>query len=289
LAIKQCVEQDQNIINKVSELGINISKINGREICAFCPKHDDTNPSFFFNLDTQKFHCFAGCLKGRGLHQLIYQITGISQAGRICQEERLKKFTFNREFDKKMLPTIPILPLAIGNDGEKYLSSRNFNQDSIHKFKIRYWAEEKAIVIPLENIGYILRYIDKNAFKKYKYIAGTRITDTLFGLSYLPKILTNIILVEGSLDCIFLHQLGFESSLALLHSDISKEQIKKLGGVTDYVYIMMDGDLIGRQITKKIQNVLKFRFIVKACNLPENKDPNELTKEEITKILNEAK
>lgn len=276
----------QEIIDKLEEIGIEIVKVNGVEICAKCPIHHDTNPSFFFNLENHRFHCFAGCLKGRGLHQLIYKVTGVSQKGNPVKEVILHKFISNRNGDKKIIPTIPLLPLALDNEGEKYLMSRGFGRDIVKEWQIRYWDEEAAIVIPIEDKGFVLRYISKAAEKKYKYVSGTRITETLFGLGKLPKTLTSIILVEGSLDCIHLHQIGFPNSLGLLHADISIEQIKVLGGVTDYVYLMLDGDEPGREAAQKIRKYLVNRFIVKTCNLPSGKDPADLTKEEIIQSLN---
>jgi len=278
--------KDQLIIAKLAEIGINVSKINGREILAKCPLHEDTNPSFYFNLDTQKFHCFAGCLKGKGLHQLIFQVTGVSQAGVPAKILEPGKFNFNRVQDKKLLPHIPLLPSAKNSAGETYLKLRGINSNTVDEYDIKYWSEENAIVIPLENVGYVLRYLDKNAPKKYKYIAGTRITDTLFGLRFLPKTLTSIILVEGT--GMYLHQLGFPNTLALLHSDISQKQIKLLGGVTDNIYLMLDGDKVGKEAANRIRDLLRPRFIVKICDMPNGKDPDELTKEEISSLLRTA-
>jgi len=281
-------ESRQELIDKISDLGIEIVRINGRELSAKCPLHDDDNPSFFFNLENQTFHCFAGCLKGKGLHQLIYQVTGVSQKGKPALRPIAWKFENNRTRDKAILPSIPDLPLAIENDGERYLESRGFSRGMIKLWELKYWADERAVVIPIEDKGYALRYLDKSAPKKYKYVAGTRITETLFGLNKLPKTLTSIILVEGSLDCIHLHQIGFPNTLALLHADISATQIKKLGGVTDYVYLMLDGDPPGREAAKRIRSMLRNRFIVKICNLPDGKDPADLTMDEVIEILNGA-
>ncbi len=277
------------LIQKIEELGIEIVKTSNDEVCCKCPFHSDENPSFFFNLKTQKFHCFAGCIKGRGIHQLVYKLTGVSVSGNPVYETPIKKFILNREKDKSLLPLIPILPLAINNVGEKYLNNRGVDTETIYYWNIQYWEEEKAIVIPIDTTGYVLRYIDKNAQKKYKYVAGTRITETLFGINKLPKTLSNIILTEGSLDCIHLHQLGFNNSLALLHADISTKQIRLLGGLTDYVYLMLDGDLAGREGAKKIKKMLNSNFIVKICDLPDKKDPDNLTKNEVEKILKNAK
>jgi DNA primase len=281
----------KELINKIEELGIEIVNISGNEVSCKCPhpEHQDTNPSFFFNLETEKFHCFAGCMKGKGIHQLTYKITGVSLSGNKVVENTFRKIEHNQQQALKIIPTIPSLPLALGNVGETYLTSRGVTLDTIKEWNLQYWHEENAIVIPLDDKGYVLRFLAKDAPKKYKYVSGTKISETLFGITKLPKNLTSIILTEGSLDCIHLHQIGFPNSLALLHADITQKQIKLLGGVADYVYLMLDGDKAGRVAAEKIKSILGNRFIRKICNLPDGKDPDDLSKEEVEKILKEAK
>ena len=283
-------EKREFLVKKIEELGIKIVNISNKEVCCKCPKHIDTNPSFFFNLETEAFQCFAGCIKGRGIHQLIYKITGVDQPEKIIIEPTINKISLYKEETKEIIPSIPFLPFAVDNDGESYLLFRGFTKESISKWSIRYWDEEKAIVIPLEDKGYVLRYLKECPERgKYKVVVGTKINQILFGLSKLPKNLTSIILTEGSLDCIYLHQLGFTNTLALLKADISREQIKILGGITDYIYIMLDGDKAGNIATRKIKFLLNSRFIKRVCRLPEGKDPANLSKIEIEKILKEAK
>ena len=283
-------EKREFLIKKIEELGIEIINISNKEICCKCPKHSDTNPSFFFNFETEVFHCFAGCLKGKGIHQLIYEITGASQLEKIFIEPTVKKISLNKEKIEEIVPLIPFLPPAIDNNGETYLLSRGFTRDSIIKWGIQYWDEENAVVLPLENKGYALRYLEEQSGRgKYKFVAGTKINKILFGLNKLPKTITSVILTEGSLDCIHLHQLGFTNTLALLKADISKEQIKILGGITDYVYIMLDGDKAGNTATQKIKSLLNSRFIKRVCRLPDGKDPANLSKEEVENLLKEAK
>ena len=287
------------LLDKIEKLGIDIIKIRGDEVDCRCPmkdkhSHEDKNGSFGFNLRTEEFCCFVGCLKGRGIHQLIYQVTGISEAGKPAQEPTLKKFIEHREKDKKIIPTIPQLPIAINNRGEDYLLRRGLSTQSIEKWGIRFWDERNAVVIPIEDKGYALRFLKipesgPDEGKKYKFIIGTKISDTLFGLSKLPEKVKKVILVEGSLDCVYMHQLGFTNTLALLHADISQQQIKILGGVTDYIYIMLDGDKAGRDASEKIKILLNHRFIKKVCYLPDGKDPDNLSKEEIEKTIKEAK
>ena len=271
--------KDKELLDQLSNLGLHVARIEGREAVASCPIHEDRNPSFFFNLDTQLFHCFAECLKGKGIGQLRYQLTGVV-------DNYSDVVSLPAAVKKSFLPRIPVLPWAINNDGEKYLSGRGFTVDTIKKWNLMYWSEPNGIIIPIEKIGYILRYINpEDKSKKYKYIAGTKIQTTLFGIGKFKNINHSAIVVEGAFDVIYLHQLGFENALGILHSDVSEEQILILKGVTNIIYLLADKDLGGEGIEKKVVPKLRRDFIVKVCRLPEGKDPNDSSREEIEKAL----
>ena len=270
--------KEEYFILELRKLGVEVVDIIGKEIRCRCPLHEDKNPSFFFNLDTQLFHCFAECLKGKGIGQLKYQLTGeVAKYSDVVSLPAMMK--------KSFIPRIPALPLAINNEGEKYLLSRGFTADTIRKWDLMYWSEPDGIIIPIERVGYILRYINPEGKKKYKYIAGTKIETTLFGIEKFKNINHSAIIVEGAFDVIYLHQLRFENALGILHSDISEEQIKILKGVTNIMYLMVDRDLGGESIEKRIIPKLRRDFIVKVCKLPEGKDPQECSREQIEEAL----
>lgn len=269
---------DRELLEQLANLGLQIKRIEKREIVATCPLHEDRNPSFFFNLDTQMFHCFAECCKGKGIDQLKYQLTGeVTKYSDIVSLPATVK--------KSFLPRIPVLPLAINNEGEKYLSGRGFTVDTIRKWDLRYWKEPNGIIIPIEKVGYILRYINP-VDKKYKYIAGTKIETTLFGIEKFEDINNHsAIIAEGAFDVIWCHQLGFRNTLGILHSDISENQIKILRGVTSIITLCMDNDVGGESTEKRIVPKLRKEFIVKICKLPEGLDPNQCSREQIEEAL----
>jgi DNA primase len=259
------------LLSRLEDLGVDTTRVldNG-EVCSKCPNpsHEDSHPSFYFNLYSQKYQCFGGCIKGRGIDQLTFQLTG-KKPSTPCV------FSILPEIKKRqIIPAIPVLPTAINNDGEEYLKSRKFTREIIEKFGLLYWREKMAVVIPLNDVGYILRFIVPTD-KKYKYVSGTKISSTLFGLNKFETKDKSAILVEGAFDVIHLHQLGFTNSLAILHSDLSSDQIKILKGLVLKIYICLDNDFGGNTVTQKIVPILKKNFIIKVCTLPQNKDPND--------------
>jgi 5S rRNA maturation endonuclease (ribonuclease M5) len=283
--------KDRELISELKEIGVRIVDLKKRNVPGFCPnpEHADSHPSFFFDLDTQLFQCFGCSLKGKGIDKLRFQVTGILvKSGKTIEPNFIKNTQ-----KKTHTPSIPSAPIAIGNDGEKYLIKRGFTLDTIKKWGILYSSVEESVIIPLEKMGYVSRffYPEKHENKKYKYVFGTDIDCDLFGASqYVENGFKYAILVEGSLDAIWLHQLGFTTSLAILHPDVSPQQIKTLKGLTSIVYILLDNDKGGLETEEKIiKKLRRDSFIVKRCRLPEGKDPNDCTKEQVETALKDAK
>jgi DNA primase len=88
-----------------------------------------------------------------------------------------------------------------------------------------------------------------------------------------------------------MHQNGYTNTVAILGSELSDEQYKLLIGKCKQVFLMLDNDKnqSGQKASKKIAERLKNDFIVKVCSLPDGKDPNDCSKEEITESVVKAK
>ena len=277
------VTRDFDLIDQLEDIGIKLTDTTKRNVNGFCPVHSpDTHPSFYFNLDTELYQCFGCDLRGKGIDRLRFQVTGETVKTRYVNSEI--KIIHHGEIPWKPEPIIPVLPPAIYNEGEQYLLGRGFTQETIKSFGILFWKADDCIVIPLERMGYVKRFLHpKPGEKKYWYIPGSDIDSDLFGIShYSPGLVKGAILVEGAFDAIWLHQLGYTTALAILHSDVSSQQLRVLKGVTSKIYLMLDNDRGGIETTGKIEKKLKeAAFIVRKCELPEGKDPNDCNKEQI--------
>ena len=261
------VEQNRKIIEN---LGLEIYKQSGYELICRCPFHDDEHPSLAINLNSEKWHCFGCGVAGHSIQNLVQKITGetIFISDELSWLSMFKEKLSHTEIQKR-LPYIPILPLAIDNEGEKYLIDRKFTRDIIGKWNLMYWESINGIVIPVENVGYAIRYIGvDNNREKYKYVSGTKITDCLFGFNNLDlRNSTYIILVEGWADCIRAHQVGFINTLALMGTNLSNIQEKILLGLDKKIYLCLDNDKPGQDAMVKIQKRLKENFIVSVIQI----------------------
>jgi DNA primase len=60
-----------------------------------------------------------------------------------------------------------------------------------------------------------------------------------------------LIVVEGYLDCIALHQAGLENAVAALGTSFTEEQARELRKYADYVFLCFDGDAAGSSAATK--------------------------------------
>lgn len=105
---------------------------------------------------------------------------------------------------------------------------------------------------------------------------------TLFGLHAARKNKENeLILCEGYMDVISLHQAGFTNAVASLGTALTTGHVSVLKRYTNNVLISYDSDGAGRDAAlRAIPKLRELGMIVKVVNLKPYKDPDELIKAE---------
>ncbi len=105
---------------------------------------------------------------------------------------------------------------------------------------------------------------------------------TLFGLNVAKKHKGNeLILCEGYMDVISLHQAGFTNAVASLGTALTAGHVNMLKRYTDNVVISYDADSAGRNAALRAIPMLRSQGInTKVINLKPYKDPDELIKAE---------
>jgi DNA primase len=88
-----------------------------------------------------------------------------------------------------------------------------------------------------------------------------------------------LIVVEGYLDCIALHQAGFENAVASLGTSFTAEQAAELRKYADYVFLCFDGDAAGSAAATKAVDVASKEIehtgsSVRIVLLPPGDDPD---------------
>ena len=102
----------------------------------------------------------------------------------------------------------------------------------------------------------------------------------LFALQFAKnKAQGQLILVEGYMDVIALHQAGFENTVATLGTALTQEQALMIKRYCDEVVLCYDADEAGRKATQRAISILRPTGLrIKILTVPNGKDPDEFIK-----------
>ena len=102
----------------------------------------------------------------------------------------------------------------------------------------------------------------------------------LFGLNLAKKTKHDyLILVEGNIDVVALHQYGFDNAIASLGTSLTEEQATLLTRYTEQIVLIYDGDKAGQNATQRAIPILeKAGLRVKVLQIKDAKDPDEFLK-----------
>jgi DNA primase len=103
----------------------------------------------------------------------------------------------------------------------------------------------------------------------------------LFGLNLVQQIrnLERIIIVEGYMDVISMHQAGLPYTVASLGTALTEEQARLMKRYADEVYLAYDGDSAGQKATLRGLDILKDAGLrVRVIEFPDNLDPDDYAK-----------
>jgi len=93
--------------------------------------------------------------------------------------------------------------------------------------------------------------------------------------------LDQVIVVEGNMDVITLHQFGFKNSVGTMGVSLSKNSIRLLSNMTQNIYLGMDSDPAGIKAMTRINNdFLSIGIIPKFIDFHPSKDPDEFLHEQ---------
>ncbi len=124
---------------------------------------------------------------------------------------------------------------------------------------------------------------DEKAGGKYINTADTPVykkSENLYAFNFAKNDCADrIILVEGNMDVISLHQAGFTNTVAALGTAFTIEQAKLLCRYTREIVITLDSDTAGQNAVKKVLTTLKDSGMpIRVLVLPDGKDPDEFIK-----------
>lgn len=147
----------------------------------------------------------------------------------------------------------------------------------------------KRVMFPIINVrGRVVAFSGRampgeDTTAKYVNTADTPVykkSENLFGMNFAKNHCDEkIILVEGNMDVISLHQAGFENTVAALGTAFTEQQAKILSRYTKEIVLTLDADAAGQKAVRRAGEVLKNTGLnVRVVVVPEGKDPDEFIK-----------
>jgi DNA primase len=89
----------------------------------------------------------------------------------------------------------------------------------------------------------------------------------------------NIVIVEGYLDCIALHQAGITNAVASLGTAFTADQARELRKATENIFVCFDGDAAGQAATSKsIDTLVGEGLAARIVSLPAGEDPDSFVR-----------
>lgn len=184
------------------------------------------------------------------------------------------------------------------HDLENYLVSKGYSQQLLYDANIlrstvknekRYYydAFKNRVMFPVIDLrGNVIafsgrRIHDADSDRKYVNTSDTLVYkkgSNLFALNFAKKSKSDsIILCEGNLDVISLHQAGFTNAVAGLGTALTEEQAHLLSHYAGEIFICYDSDEAGQKATRKAINILgKTTLKVRIIHMTGGKDPDEI-------------
>ena len=231
------------------------------------------------------------------------------------ENETAKNYCNNRGLNKETIESFGLgySPLN-GSELFKYLKSCGFSENDLissglfikrdsgitNRFKSR-------IMFPvLDQKGWPIafggRSLQKDALPKYLNSSESEIfqkKEVLYGYNLASKNASEkdqIIVVEGYMDVVMMHQYGFKTTVASMGTAFSSDQLMKVWKYSKQPIICFDGDKAGyNAMVKLAQMAIKYishERMLKFCLIPNDLDPDSFLKSNnfgaMQKLIDEA-
>ncbi len=147
----------------------------------------------------------------------------------------------------------------------------------------------RRVMFPIINLrGNVIAFSGRKDPKDEKAAKFVNTADTLvykkgqnlFGINYAKNDCSErIILVEGNMDVVSMHQAGFTNTVGSLGTALTIEQAKLLSRYTKEIVVTLDSDEAGQKAVMKALDQMKdIGLPIRVLVLPECKDPDEFIK-----------
>lgn len=273
----------------------------GTEMVAYCPFHGNMNtPSFSINRYTGLWQCFNPDCNMRGGIRMLKKLLlnedyrDLEAASKDYIDKLLSEEEEEEDFGE-IEEQLNNCKVSYNTDTSvlNILLDRGFSMETLEYFEIGFSVPKSRVVIPARDqffnlVGLIGRAVTKEQIPRYLYSTGFPKRNILFNLNN-AKIYDEVIIVEGSLDAMKIHQAGYPNVVATLGAIITDNQMKLIKNYFDSITIIPDNDDAGRAMKDAIiQGVRSKETYLAEC--PEGfKDAADLNSKQISNIIENRK
>ena len=222
---------------------------------------------YYYQLRTERGQQAMAYLTGRQLSAQTMQKFGLGYAGRYSSD--LYRYLKSKNYSDELLKI-----------------SGLFNVDEKHGMTDKFWNRVIFPIMDVNNrvIGFGGRVMG-DAKPKYLNSPETMIFDksrNLYGFNIARSSRKkNLIICEGYMDVISMHQAGFTNAVASLGTALTSQQCSLLKRFTNEVLVIYDSDGAGVKAALRAIPLLKDAGLTtKVINLSPYKDPDEFIKAE---------
>ena len=229
---------------------------------AYCPFHGNTvDPAFVVDKSLGLWYCFnPSCMETGKLEELVTRLMGVSvfsamrtilkyrDSTQTSFEERMAtalarppEFTpFSQDALDRLYKDFP------GSEGERYMRSRGFDDDTLEHFRVGYSAKKNMVTVPMHDpsgmpIGLIGR-TPSHTDKRFKNSVNLPKSLTAWNFHRARRTGDTVIVHEASYDSMRVHQAGYPNVIALLGGHVTSHHLQQIDRVFSTVIIMTDFD-----------------------------------------------
>ena len=229
----------------------------GTEMVAYCPFHSNKNtPSFSINRYTGLWQCFNPDCNMRGGIRMLKKLLlnedyrDVEAASKDYVDKILSEDEHEEDFGDI---EEQLYNCKVSYDFDQALLGvfleRGFDIETLEHFEVGYSSVKQRLVIPARDqffnlVGLIGRATRNDQIPRYLYSTGFPKRKMLFNL-HNAKVYDEVIIVEGSLDAMKVHQAGYPNVVATLGAIITDTQMQLVKNYFDCITVIPDNDDAG--------------------------------------------
>lgn len=300
----QILEQLQYELRKINGKLSDIELKNNRNISVTCPCNEhkggfENHPScqVFADPDDDEImygtvHCFT-CGYKATLPQFIgYCFEEDEEFGKewlllrcetafISEVRYLPEIVLDKKESLKLLDESELLKYKYYHS---YMWQRKLTKEIVDLFEVGYDPKQNMLIFPVRDEKARLRFITGRSVNSHRFMIPKNVDKPVYLLYYVKQQgLSRVAICESQINTLYLWSLGIPSVGLFGTGSETQYDILNKSGIR-IMDLFFDGDAAGRKGIERFKKNIRDDIIINTHILPEGKDVNDLSKEEILQL-----